>query len=104
MITQFCTNETVALKCGPINIRHNIFRIGTYTYGTIVEYITPENICDDVKILSQVIYFFITLKLGHEVYNRICMETLMSIHIGRVREVFHEKVIFFTLAAPYVTR
>ena len=56
------------------------------------------------KYYHKLYTFFITLKLGHEVYNRICMETLMSIHIGRVREVFHEKVIFFTLAAPYVTR
>ena len=29
------------------------------------------------------------------------IETLTLIHIGRAREVFHDDVIFFTLAAPF---
>ena len=42
------TNGTVTLQCGPIQIRHNICRINSYKSGKKVEYINPENICDDV--------------------------------------------------------
>ena len=44
------TNGTVTFQCGLIQIRHNIRRINSYKYGTKVEYINPENICDDVNI------------------------------------------------------
>ena len=42
-----------------VNIYHNskgnIPRINPYTYDTKVEDITPENICDNVNILSPII-------------------------------------------------
>ena len=53
------TNCTVTLQCGPIQIRHTIGRIKPYKSGTKVEDINPEHMCDDVNILSPVIYFYI---------------------------------------------
>ena len=75
-------NGTVTRQCGLIQIRHNIRWIKLYTYDKIMEDINPENIYDDVNILSPVIYFCITLKLGHKVYNWMIIYALMLIHIG----------------------
>ena len=44
------TNGTVTLQCGLIQIRNNICLIQPYKSRTKVEYINPENICDDVNI------------------------------------------------------
>ena len=49
-INPYCTNGTVTLQCGTIQIRHHIRRINLYTSGTKVEDINPENMCDDVNI------------------------------------------------------
>ena len=40
VITQCCTNITVTLQCGLIQISHNLCRVGPYTYDTNVEHIT----------------------------------------------------------------
>ena len=80
------TNGTVTLQCGLIQIRNNICRINPYKSGTKVEDINPEHICNDVNILSPVIYFCIVVKLGHKVYNQIRTETLTLIHISHARK------------------
>ena len=63
-----------------------------------------KNMCDDVNILSPVIYFCIILKLAYKVYNWIFAETLDLIYIGSARDFFLDKVIFFPWDAPQVTR
>ena len=93
----------VALKCNPIQIRHSICHIKLYISDTNGGDINPENMCDDVNILSPVIYLFIILNIENKVYNNIHMKTLILIHISCAREVFHDEVIFFTWAAPYIT-
>ena len=50
IIKQCWTNDTVKLQCGTNKTRPNIRPNNTYTYDTNVEYITPENMCDDVNI------------------------------------------------------
>ena len=70
----------------------------------MLKILTLKNIYDDVKILSPSIYFCIILKLGNNVYNRIRVETLALINIGRAHEIFNDDVIFFTRSAPYVIR
>ena len=50
LITQYWKNSMVTLQCGLIKIRHNIRRINPYKYHTNIEYINPENMCDDVSI------------------------------------------------------
>ena len=66
----------VNIKYGPTEVRHNTRHIDQYKSYTNVHYINPKNTCDDVNILSPVIYFFIILKLGHKVYNRAMHEDL----------------------------
>ena len=44
------TNVTVTVRCGPIQISHNIRCINLYKSGTKVEHMKPENMCDDVNI------------------------------------------------------
>ena len=44
------------------------------------------------------------IKAWNKVYNQIHMQTLTLIRIGRACEVFHNNLIFFTPAKPYVTR
>ena len=63
------TNGTVSIQYGPIKSRHNIYQIKPYKSDTTVEDINPNNMCEDINILSPVIYFCIILKLGHMVYN-----------------------------------
>ena len=50
VIKQCWNNGTVALQCGPIQIRYNTRWINPYTSDTNVEDITPENMYDDVNI------------------------------------------------------
>ena len=50
VITHCWTNVTVTLQCGLIKIRHNIRRIKPYKSRTKVEYMNPENMCDDINI------------------------------------------------------
>ena len=69
MITRCWTNGTIAIQSGPVQISHNIRWNKPYISDTNFEYINPKNICDDVNILSLVIYFCIVLKLEHKVYN-----------------------------------
>ena len=104
LITQCWTNGTVTLQYGPKKIRHNIGWIEPYTSDKNVEDINPEDMYDDVKILSPGIYFSITLNLGKKLNNYMSTETLTLSYIVSAREVFHDKVIFFTWAAPQVTR
>ena len=52
-------------------------------------------------ITSYIILYYI--KSWGTVYNRMSMETLMLSHLGRAREVFRGKFIFFTWAAPKLT-
>ena len=54
-ITQCFTNARVTLEYGPIQIRHNIRWINPYIFDTNVEDINPQNMCDNVNILSSVI-------------------------------------------------
>ena len=100
LITRCFTNGTVNLQYGPTKIRYNIRRIKPYKYDTNVEDINPENMYDEVNILSPVIYFRIILKLGNKVYNWIRTETLTLNHLGHALEVFHDEVIFFTKTVP----
>ena len=87
MITQCCTNVKVILQFSPIQIRHNIHWINPYTYDTNVEDIKTGNMCDNVNILSPVIYYlYYILKLGHKVYNHMRMENLTLIHISCAHE------------------
>ena len=103
MITQCCTNVKVVLQFSPIKIRHNIHWINPYTYDTNVEDIKTGNMCDNVNILSPVIYYlYYILKLGHKVYNWAAQKkTLTLIHIGRTSEFFHDDIILFTPAVPF---
>ena len=50
VITWCWTNGTVTRKYGPIQITHNIHWIMPYKSYTNVEYIKPENMCDNVNI------------------------------------------------------
>ena len=50
MITQCFTNGTVMLKCGAIQIKHNIRRINPYKFDAKVEDSNPKNIDDAVII------------------------------------------------------
>ena len=50
LITRCCNNGKVTVKCGAVQIRHNIRRIKPYTSDTNVEDINPKNMCDDVNI------------------------------------------------------
>ena len=50
VIYQCFNNGTITLKHGAIQIRHNIRLIKPYKYDTNVEYITPENMYDDINI------------------------------------------------------
>ena len=84
LITQCWTNGTVTIQYGATKSRHNIRCIKPYKFDTNVEYITTENIYDDVKILSPVIYLCILLKLGHKVYTRIYTVTLTYIQIHHI--------------------
>ena len=74
-----------------------------YKSDTNIEDIKPKNMCDDVNILSPVIYIYIILNLGHKVYNWAKHEDLMLIHISRVCKTIHIEIIFFTYAALPVT-
>ena len=49
-ITKCWTNCTVTLQYGAIKSRCNICRIKPYISDTKFEYITPENMYDDVNI------------------------------------------------------
>ena len=55
VVIQCWDNSTVTLQYGTMKISHNIRRIKPYTSEKNVEDITPENMCDDVNILSLVI-------------------------------------------------
>ena len=50
VITQYFTNGTINLQCGPTKIRYNIRRIKLYKSDTKVEDIHSKNMSDDVKI------------------------------------------------------
>ena len=69
VITWCWTNGTVTIKYGPIQIRHNIRWIKLYKSDTNVEDINTKNMCDNVNILSPVIYFCTILKLGQNLYD-----------------------------------
>ena len=47
------------------------------------------------------LYTSVLIKDWGKVYEQIRMETLTLIHIGRAREVFHDKVIFFTIVYAF---
>ena len=76
VITRCWTNVTVIIQYDRIQIRHNIHRIKPYKSDKNVEYINPRNMCDDVIILSPVIYSYIILNIGNKVYNRYMHEDL----------------------------
>ena len=61
-INQCCTNITVTLKCGEIQIRYNVHRIKPYKSDTNFEVIIYENLYDDVllKYSSYVILLIIS--------------------------------------------
>ena len=88
VITQCWTNGTVTLQYGPTKIRYNIGRNNPYTSDTNNEDITPENMYDDVRIWSPVIYFRITLKLENKLYNKMITEILALINLGHARDFF----------------
>ena len=102
--TQYWTNGTVTLQCGPIKLGI-IYVVLMHLNMIQTLNILKFKICMMiVNIWSPVIYFCITLKLGIKVYNIIRTETLKLIHIGHAREFFRYDVIFFTRALPYITR
>ena len=104
LITQCWTNDMVTVQGGAIQIRHNIRCMNPYTSDKNVEYIDTKNMCDGFNVWLPVLHCCNILKLVNKVYNQISRETLALINIVRARECFHNEVILFTWAAPYVTR
>ena len=70
VITQCWTNGKVTRQYGAIKIVHNIRQIKLYKTDTSVEDIYSGKMCDDVKISSLLINFYIILNLAHKVYNQ----------------------------------
>ena len=50
VIAWCCTNGTITIQYGTIQIRHNIYSIKPYKYDTNIEDINPENMCDGINI------------------------------------------------------
>ena len=57
MIAQFFTNGTVTSQYSVIEIKHNIHFTKPYKSDANVEGINYKNMCDDVNICQQVVYF-----------------------------------------------
>ena len=56
---------------------------------------------DDVKILTPVMYFRLTLNIGNKGYKGMSMEILTLSHLGRARECFMTKSSSSQQAAPF---
>ena len=83
-----------------IKIKYNICHIKSYKYDKNVEYISSENMSDDVKMRFPVISFRVILKLVNKVYNRMSTETLTLNYLDRALK-FSWQRHFFTWAVPF---
>ena len=62
----------------------------------------PMNICMMRSTYDHQLYISVLyIKVCNKFYNWIRTEILMLIQSGYVHEVFHDEVIFFTLATPF---